>query len=33
MSDDFNKWIEELEEMPHPQCNMDDPDECEECGS
>lgn len=34
MIDDFDKWLEELEEMDQPEaCNLDDPDECEACGS
>lgn len=29
----FDNWLNELEEAPQPTCNLDNPDECLECGS
>lgn len=29
----LNSWIEELEEAPQPTCNIDNPEDCEACGS
>ena len=31
--DDFNEWVESLENQPQPSCNLDNPDECDSCGS
>lgn len=33
MNDDFNDWVSELEEAPQPTCNIDDPENCDSCGS
>ncbi len=34
MSDNnFDNWLNELEEAPQPTCNIDNPDECTSCGS
>jgi hypothetical protein len=34
MSDnDFSNWLNELEEQPQPTCNLDNPEDCEACGS
>jgi hypothetical protein len=30
---EFEDWLEELEEAKHPSCNIDDPEDCEACGS
>ena len=29
----FNDWIKDLEDKEQPTCNIDNPDECENCGS
>jgi len=31
--DSFNDYIEELENAEQPACNLENPDECEACGS
>lgn len=31
--DSFGSWLEELEEAPQPTCNVDNPKDCEACGS
>jgi hypothetical protein len=31
--DSFGGWLEELEKAPQPTCNIDDPENCETCGS
>lgn len=31
--DAFAGWLEELEEAPQPTCNIDNPEDCEACGS
>jgi hypothetical protein len=34
MSDNnFDSWLNELEEAPQPTCNIDNPEDCEACGS
>lgn len=33
MTDDFNDFIAELENADQPTCNLENPDECEACGS
>ena len=34
MSDNnFDNWLNELEEAPQPTCNIDNPDGCDSCGS
>jgi len=33
MDDNFNEWLEELENQQQPQCNIDNPEECDSCGS
>jgi len=30
---DLTNWINELEEAPQPTCNIDNPEDCEACGS
>lgn len=30
---DFNNWLEELESQEQPQCNIENPEECDSCGS
>ena len=30
---DFGSWLNELEEAPQPTCNIDNPEDCEACGS
>lgn len=30
---DFNDWIEELNDMDQPVCNIDDPENCDSCGA
>ena len=32
-ANEFDNWLNELEEAPQPTCNLDNPDECLECGS
>jgi hypothetical protein len=29
----FSDWLNDLEEKEQPTCNLDDPDDCEACGS
>jgi len=29
----FDNWINELEDEPQPTCNIENPDDCETCGS
>lgn len=29
----FDDWLNELEQQPQPTCNIDNPDECEACGA
>lgn len=29
----FDKWTQELEDGEQPTCNLDNPEECENCGS
>jgi len=31
--DSFNSFIEELENQEQPTCNLENPEECEACGS
>ena len=31
--DNFNDWLEELENQEQPQCNIENPEECDSCGS
>jgi hypothetical protein len=31
--DSFGGWLEELEKAPQPTCNIDNPEDCEACGS
>jgi len=33
MENDFNDFIEELTNKEQPTCNLENPDECEACGS
>lgn len=33
MSDDFNDFIKELENQVQPTCNIENPEDCEACGS
>jgi hypothetical protein len=34
MSDNnFDNWLNELEEANQPTCNIDNPEDCEACGS
>ena len=33
MSDTFEDFINELEEKEQPTCNLENPEECEACGS
>ncbi len=33
MSDDFNDFVKELENQEQPTCNIDNPEDCEACGS
>lgn len=34
MSDsNFDSWLSELEEAKQPTCNIDNPEDCEACGS
>ena len=33
MNDDFEDFINELDEAPQPSCNLDNPEDCEACGS
>jgi hypothetical protein len=29
----FDDWINDLEEAPQPTCNIENPEDCEACGS
>ena len=29
----FDDWVNSLEEAPQPTCNIEDPEDCEACGS
>ena len=29
----FDNWLNDLEEAPQPTCNIDNPEDCEACGS
>lgn len=31
--DEFEDWIEQLNDMEQPVCNIDDPENCDSCGS
>jgi len=31
--DPFADWLGELEKAPQPTCNIDNPEDCEACGS
>jgi len=31
--DNFEDWLEELENQEQPQCSIENPEECEACGS
>ena len=33
MSDDFESFVNELDTTEQPSCNLDNPEECEACGS
>ena len=34
MKDSFNDWVEDLENQEQPeQCSIDNPEDCEACGS
>jgi len=33
MSDDFQDFVDMLEQAEQPACNLDNPEECEACGS
>lgn len=33
MKDSFNDWVEDLENQEQPTCNLENPEECEACGS
>jgi hypothetical protein len=30
---EFEDWLEELEDAKQPSCNIDNPEDCEACGS
>jgi hypothetical protein len=30
---DFDEWVEQLENDEQPNCNIQNPDECDSCGS
>lgn len=30
---DFNNWVEDLAQQDQPSCNLENPEECEACGS
>jgi len=30
---DFNDWIDQLNDMDQPICNIDDPENCDSCGA
>lgn len=29
----FDQWVEQLEQIEQPQCSIDNPEECDSCGS
>ena len=31
--DSFDDWIKDLSDQPQPTCNIDNPDDCDSCGS
>ena len=33
MKDSFNEWVEGLENQEQPTCNLENPEDCEACGS
>lgn len=33
MNDSFNNWVEDLENQEQPSCNIENPEDCEACGS
>jgi hypothetical protein len=33
MNDSFNDWVEDLENKEQPCCNIENPEDCEACGS
>ena len=33
MKDSFNNWVEDLENQEQPTCNLENPEDCEACGS
>jgi hypothetical protein len=33
MKDSFNDWVEDLENQEQPTCNLENPEDCEACGS
>jgi len=34
MTDDFSSWVNDLEECEQPEtCNLENPEDCEACGS
>ena len=33
MKDSFNDWLEDLENQEQPTCNLENPEDCEACGS
>jgi len=32
-ANDFDAWLNELEEQEQPTCDIENPDDCEACGS
>jgi len=33
MENDFGDWVNQLEQQKQPTCNIDNPEDCEACGS
>ena len=33
MNDSFNDWVADLENQEQPSCNIENPGDCEACGS
>jgi hypothetical protein len=33
MENSFDEWVKDLEDKPQPTCNIENPDDCEGCGS
>lgn len=33
LENDFNSWVENLESQEQPSCNIENPEDCEACGS